>query len=121
MAGGGARFQWSWAPHGAHAGLDLVDDEDDVVSCCDVTEALEEGWGGVVVSAFGLNRFDDHGRDGVVEGLDCAFDGLETAGFFLGVCFRVGGQRLSQFRKRCTWPVESRNVELVDRLAPCCG
>ena len=52
---------------GANTGLDFVDDQKDIMASGDLTEASKESWGGVVVAAFGLDGFDYHGGDWVVE------------------------------------------------------
>lgn len=70
---------------GTDTGLHLVDDEEHIVALSDVAQALEEGRGGVVVTALGLDGLDDNGSNGVVELLDKALNLLQAALFLLSV------------------------------------
>jgi len=79
---------------GADAGLHFVDDEHDVIAFCDLAETAEEGRGGVIVAAFGLDGLYDDGGNWVVEGLDQLFRFCEASSFFFGVLFRVFGERV---------------------------
>lgn len=102
---------------GADAGLDFVDDEEDVVALGDVAEALEEGGRGVVVASLGLDGFNYDGCDGVVEFFDEALGFGEAALFFLGV---LGGELVEwvfEGWEGGSWPVEGGDVEFVDWLA----
>ena len=102
---------------GADAGLDLVNDEEDVVAFRDVAQAAEEGGRSVVVTTFGLDWLDDDGADGVVEVFDQVFGLSEAAGFlghvFLGEfvegVFEVGEGGLR--------PVKCGDVEFVNWFA----
>ncbi|KZL84320.1 hypothetical protein CI238_13243, partial [Colletotrichum incanum] len=101
---------------GADAGLDLVDDEEDVVLLGHLAEAAEEGGRCVVVAALGLDRLDDDGggRDVVVldEVLDLVEGGLLGGGVLLGVLL----ERVLEEREGGLGPVEGGDVELVDGL-----
>lgn len=104
-------------PGCADAGLDLVDDEEDIVPFCNFAEAAEEGGGSVVVAAFGLDGLDDDGGDGVVEGLNDVFGLFEAAGFLCGV---LGGELIEgvfEEGKGRLGPVEGGDVEFVDWFA----
>ena len=101
----------------ADAGLDLVDDEEDVVPFGDFAEAAEERGGSVVVAAFGLDGFDDDGRNGVVKGLHYVFRFLKTAGLLCGI---LGGELLEGVFEQGEgglWPVEGGDVEFMDGFA----
>ncbi len=102
---------------GADAGLHFVDDEEDVVFFGDVAEAFEEGGGGVVVPALGLDGFDDDGRDGVVEVGDQIFRFGEAAGFFRFILGAVFVEGVFEVGKGGLGPVEGGNIEFVDGLA----
>ena len=60
-------------PRSADARLYFVDDEQDVVFFGERAETAEEGGRGVVVAAFGLDGFYDHGAGWEVVRCDYAF------------------------------------------------
>ena len=101
---------------GADAGLDLVDDEEDVVLGGQLSEAAEEGGRGVVVAAFGLDGLDDDGGRGVREGGDEALDVSEGVGFGFGVLGGVFLEGVFEEGEGGLGPVEGGDVELVDGL-----
>ena len=102
---------------GADAGLDLVDDEEDVVFAGQGPQAAEEVWGGVVVAAFGLDGLGDDGGGFVVVGGEEVLDLVQTALFFFGIFLGVGVEWVFAGREGCLRPVESWNVEFMDWLA----
>ena len=102
---------------GADAGLDFVDDEEDVVFLGQSAEGAEEGGGGVVVAAFGLDGFDDDGGGGLGPGFDEVFGFFEAALFFGGVVGGVLVQRVFEEGEGRLGPVEGGDVEFVDGLA----
>lgn len=101
---------------GADAGLDLVDDEEDIVLCGQLAQAAEEGGRGVVVAAFGLDGLDDDGGGGVGEGGDEALDVGEGVGFGFGVLGGVILEGVFEEGEGGLGPVEGGDVELVDGL-----
>lgn len=97
-------------------GLHLVDDEEHLVALGDVTQALEEGGRGVVVTTLGLDGLDHDGGHGVVELLDETLDLLEAALLLGGVLLDVLLQRVLQLGEGSLGPVKGGDVQLVDGL-----
>lgn len=97
-------------------GLHLVDDEENLVALGDVTQALEEGGRGMVVTTLRLDGLDHDGGHGVVELLDEALDLLEAALLLGGVLLDVLLQRVLQLGEGSLGPVEGGDVQLVDGL-----
>lgn len=102
---------------GTDTGLHLVDDEEDVSALGDVTETLEEGGRGVVVTTLGLDGLDHHGSDGVVELLDETLNLSQAALLLGGVFLDVVLQRVLQLGERGLGPVKGGDIQLVDGLA----
>lgn len=106
---------------GADAGLDFVDNKQDVVFLGDGAEAAEEEGGGVVVAALGLDGLDDDGYRGVVVFLDETLCFVKAALFLLSVFSFVLSEWVFEGGEGCLRPVEGRDVELVDGLGACGG
>ena len=102
---------------GTNTGLYLVNDEENVVALGDFAEATEERWGGVVVTALGLDGLNNNGGDGVVEFLDDALDFLKSTLLFLSVLLGMFLEGILQVGEGSLRPVEGRDVKLVDGLA----
>ncbi|KAI3477165.1 hypothetical protein L1887_61159 [Cichorium endivia] len=124
-SGGLDRFHLSCAPEcarRAHARLDLVDDHKHAVLLGDVSQALEEGGRGVVVTALGLDGLDDERGHGTVcrAGLGRVDDGLldsrQRRLFGVGILAGILREGVLDVGPRDDGPVERGNVELVDRL-----
>lgn len=71
----------------------------------------------MIVTAFGLDGFDDDGCDWIVEVLNQVFGFGETAGFFGGVFGDVICEWIFDLREWSLRPVEGWDIEFVDRLA----
>lgn len=103
---------------GADAGLDLVDDEEDVVLLGEGAQLAEEVGAGVVVAALALDGLDDDGRGRQVPRLDEVLDLVEAGLLDARVLLDVVGERVLELRERRLRPVKRRDVELVDGLGP---
>jgi hypothetical protein len=99
---------------GADAGLDFVDDEEDVVSLGEFAEAAEEVGRGVIVAAFGLDGFYDYGDGRGVPFFNQTLGLVETALFFLCVLGGVFFERVFEHGEGSLWPVKCGNVEFVN-------
>ncbi len=102
---------------GADAGLDFIDNEQDIIPGGDFAERAKEGGGSVVVTAFGLDGLHDDSGDWVVKGLNATFGFGEAAGFFFGVFALVTIKGIEKMREGSLGPVEGGNVEFMNRLA----
>lgn len=101
---------------GADTGLDLVDDEEDVVLLGHLAEAAEEGGGGVVVAALGLDGLDDNRGGGDVVVLDEVLHLIEGGLLGGGVLLDVLLERVLEQGESRLGPVKGGDVELVDGL-----
>lgn len=99
-----------------HTSLDFVDNHDDVVLLGNVTKALEEGGGGVVVTALALDGLDNQSGNGELPGLDELLNLVEASLLLGGVLGLVLVKRVFESREGGLGPVEGGNVELVDGL-----
>lgn len=105
---------------GTHTSLHLINNEEDVVALGDLTQATEEGRGGVVVTTLRLDGLDDNSGDGVVPLLDETLGLLQAALLFLSVLLSVLLQGVLQGGEGSLGPVKGRDVQLVDGLAAGC-
>lgn len=117
--GRGAQVPVRVAPElagGTEAGLDLVYNHDDAVLLGDVTQALEEGCGSVVVAALALDRLDDQSGDREAPSGDETLDLVEATLLLLGILVGVLVKGVLEGREGRLRPVESGDVELVHGL-----
>jgi hypothetical protein len=101
---------------GTNAGLDLVDDEEDIVALSDFTETAEEGGGSMVITTLRLNGLHYDSSDGVVPFLDQALGFLQAALLLLSVLLSVLLERILQRREGSLGPVKGGDIELVNGL-----
>lgn len=102
---------------GTDTGLDLVDDQKDVVALGDLAQTAEELRRGVVVTTLRLDGLNDDSGNRVVEGLDDVLNFLKAALLLLSVLLRVLLKRVLESRERSLGPVKGRDIKLVDGLA----
>lgn len=101
---------------GAEASLDLIGDEDSVVTLGDVAETLEEGGRGVVVTTLRLDGLNNETSNGAVPLAHKTVD-LSKASLLLGsVLLGVLGERVLESREGSLGPVEAGDIELVNGL-----
>jgi hypothetical protein len=105
----------------ANARLHFVYDHQDVVFLGQSAQAAEEGGRGVVVAAFGLDWLDDYGTGREMVRGDDPLDVSEGFSFNAGVFFDMVFEGVFKEGEGGLWPVESGDVELVDRLGACGG
>ena len=105
----------------ANSSLHFVYDHQDIVFLRQSAETAEECGGGVVVSSFGLDWFDDHRARREVVGSDYPFDIREGFGFDAGVFFDVVFEGVFEEGESGLWPVEGGDVEFVDWFRACGG
>jgi len=101
---------------GTEASLDLIGDEAGTVSLGDVTETLEEGRGGVVVTTLGLDGLNDETGNGAVPRGDEALNLLEASLLLGGILLSVLLERVLEGREGSLGPVEAGDIKLVNGL-----
>lgn len=101
---------------GADAGLDFVDDEEDVMFLGQFAEAAEEGRGRMMVAAFGLDGLDYHCTRGEVVRCELALNIVKSLLLYLLVILDVFFERIFQQGKGGLWPIEGWDIKLVDRF-----
>jgi hypothetical protein len=101
---------------GTDTSLDLIDNHENVVLAGNSTEASEEGRRGVVVATLRLNGLDNNGGRWAVEGGNDLLNLFEAALLLASVLLSVLLKRILELREGSLGPVESRDVELVDRF-----
>ena len=101
---------------GPNAGLDFIDNEEDIVSGGDFPKGAEEVGGRVVISAFCLDWLNYDSGDGVVKSLDDIFGLGKATSFFFGIFALMFIEGVQQMRKGGLRPVEGWNVDFMDRF-----
>jgi hypothetical protein len=100
-----------------NTGLHLIDDEEDVRALGDVTQALEESRGGMVVTTLGLNGLDHHSGNGVVELLDKTLNLSQAALLFGSILLHIVLEGVFELGEGSLGPVKGGDVQLVNGLA----
>jgi hypothetical protein len=104
---------------GTNTGLNLIDNQKNIMLLGDSAEALEEEGRCVVFTALRLDGLDNGSNNGVVESRNNALK-LGKASLLLSTVFRSElVERILELGERSGGPVEGRDIKLMDGLAMC--
>lgn len=106
-------------PSRTHTSLNLVNNHQDALALRQFSQATEERWACVVISALGLDGLNDHCRDRIAELIDDLLRFTQAPVLLCLILRLMRFEGVAQLREGGDRPVKGRNIQLVYRLAPC--
>src|SRR2546421_6682708 len=97
----------------ANAGLDFIDDEQDIIALCNLPQSCEKSGRSMVVPPLGLDRLNDHCCHRVVKFFNDPLDLNKATLLFSYILLHMLLEWVFKSWERRLRPIECGNVKLV--------